>query len=132
MGRALQPYRRKPAVMISLEDGNPAPDNKMARDRWFRHFKSSLKAKDSDLQALLLEAYAHEVRAFASVAAAGDFNLLNAPGYAFLVTRMAKTEASKSAGTDGIVGEIHRIAPQQAATTLWPNVAKAGWTFSMP
>ena len=43
LGRALQPYRRKPAVMISLEDGNPASDNKMARDRWFRHLKSSLK-----------------------------------------------------------------------------------------
>ena len=57
---------------------------------------------------------------------------MNAPEYSPLATRMAKTKAGKSAGTDGIVGEIHRIAPQQTAKTLWPIIANAGWTFSMP
>ena len=46
--------------------------------------------------------------------------------------RHAKRKLGKAAGTDGLIGEIFRIMPAASSMALYPAMAKASWSLSVP
>ena len=130
--RLLKPYRQRPASMIELENGAMAGTAEAARQRWFRHFCSTLKARSTNLAELQQQAWAGEQRAFCEQAITKQIYVAAAPPLSFIHGRFATKKVAKAAGTDGLVGEVYRAAYEPMARHVWPVMAKSAWALSFP
>ena len=132
LARSLTPYKSRGCSMIALEDGTPASSYQEARFRWFRHFCGSLKATSRSLQQVLADSSTQESRRFTALTAKHNLVKHMAPPRTWLATKHRCKKTGKSTGTDGIPGELYRIASMSSSKAVAPILAKAAWCLSSP
>ena len=118
--------------MIELEDGSPAKSALEARQRWFRHFSTTLKAEPMDLRIVTHNARQTENLLFRELLKDGHVVKCLAPTESYLQVRNSKKRTGRAAGTDGLVGEFYRAAAESASQIIAPILAKAAWALSSP
>eukprot|EP00974_Lingulodinium_polyedra_P075114 7278727-Lingulodinium_polyedra.AAC.1 len=73
-----------------------------------------------------------EIANFARLAESEEFDLTLAPTPSFVAARLAKRKQGRAAGTDGVVGELHRGCAASLCHPTYAMALKAAWALAPP
>lgn len=130
--KLLMPYKRKAPQTILLESGLPAPSITAARGRWFRHCAKALHAEPSSLDQIVDSTSALECNNFEKLVTGDDFDLTLAPPPSYIAARLFRRKQGRAAGTDGVVGELHRGCAVALCHPSYAMALKAAWALAPP
>ena len=93
---------------------------------------SGLTPVPADLDQIISSATTCEQMNFAKLVDGADFDLTLAPTPSFVAARLARRKQGRAAGTDGVVGELHRECADSLRGPSYAMALKAAWTLAPP